>query len=156
MAAFHDLPYDPTTDVGQVRLWIQDTDNSSGSYRWHDAELQVFLNVTTQTITTTQLFNAKTINHMLAAAMALRAEANQAARLAKILKLGTLGINKQTVYKSLLEAAAELEKRAVGVPSTNPADQIFSLPFTGLQPDPFGNTGVNMANEGYYSSDQDW
>ena len=87
------MAYDPTTDIGKVRLLIGDTDEAV----FTDAEIQAFLDLADDSIP-------------LAAAKALRAMAASQARLEKRLKALDIELDTKGLAKELRELAKELEE----------------------------------------------
>jgi hypothetical protein len=88
------VTYDLNTNVGKTRLWIQDSGIEDTI--WSDAEISVFL--------------AEANTPILAAAYALDAEANGAARVSSIIRLGTFSNNAYTVYQALRDSATRLRR----------------------------------------------
>lgn len=87
------MAYDPTTDIGKVRLLIGDTDEVV----FTDAEIQAFLNLADDSIG-------------VAAAKALRAMAASQARLEKRLKALDIELDTKGLAKELRALAKELEE----------------------------------------------
>lgn len=103
--------YDLTTAVGKTRFHLADTNASTAI--WTDEELLYCLSLAGQ-------------QPELAAARALRAAAADAAKLAVLTNIGTLGNDERHVYKALLEMAAALESQAAVGGSISSPDQVFS------------------------------
>lgn len=109
--------YNPAADIGKVRLLVGDTTPSTAVNT--DLEIQAFLDMASQ-------------NLRLAAAIALDAAANNAAKLAKIVKLGTLGIDKSSVFKALIIAAEKMRRTASPSPYVSSSDSNFSMTNDGV------------------------
>lgn len=93
------MGYDPTTDIGKVRLLISDVGGESGTdFIFDDPEIEAFLEMESGV--------------KLAAASALRSIANNTAQVMKVIKFMELSTNGAETAKILLKSAEELEKRA--------------------------------------------
>lgn len=107
--------YDLTTPLGQVRFHAADTDVYSPI--WTDLELLYCLALTGN-------------DPMLAAAMALRAAATDAAKLAVMVAHDQLKHDLRSLPDALRQAAADLEQQAVafgGGPVVASNDAVFTL-----------------------------
>ena len=93
--------YDPTTALGQARLYCLDTDLARAIF--DDTEMLQFLQ------------DAGGVP-LLAAALALELLATDHARLATVLKIGTFGNNAVGVYQALVERAARLRALSPALP----------------------------------------
>lgn len=91
------MPYDPSTDIGRVRLLINDTADSSPVF--NDTEIQAFLDL-----------NAASVKR--AAAEALGALASNEALLSKVITTQDLSTDGSKVSAALLARAADLRKQA--------------------------------------------
>ncbi len=89
--------YDPTTDLGRVRLVIGDTDSQNISFQ--DAEVQAYLDLTQA-------------NVYRAAAMALDTMATNQAMILKVMTLLDLHTDGAVVAKALRDHATQLREQA--------------------------------------------
>ncbi|MDP3766807.1 MAG: hypothetical protein Q8S13_02225 [Dehalococcoidia bacterium] len=86
----------------QVRLLIADTD-VSGTYVFHDEELQVFLDLNSADV-------------RLSAAQALRTLAANASKRAVWYRINGLDMDRRSVAKTLLDTAKAIEDGAISAP----------------------------------------
>jgi hypothetical protein len=103
--------YDPTTLIGETRLYYQDTDYTNLVFQ--DAEVQVFL-------------NRSNGSPMLAAALALDTMANNAAANADIIKLGSFSDNSMVTAEALRQRAIDLRALCILPPSINAPVPVFT------------------------------
>jgi hypothetical protein len=90
------MAYDPTTEVGQVRLLISDVGGNSGNdFIFEENEIEAFLSMRGSV--------------MAAAATALRSMAGNMAQVLKVIKFLELETNGAQVAKAMTELAKDLE-----------------------------------------------
>ena len=102
--------YDPSSALGQARLYCLDTDMAQAIFS--DTEILQFLQDTGGM-------------PLLAAALALELLATDHARLATVLKIGTFGENAVGIYKALAERAARLRHLAPVLPIVAATSSVF-------------------------------
>ena len=106
------MPYDPTTPIGECRLYYQDTDSTN--FVFQDSEVQVFLNKCNQ-------------SPILAAALALDTMANAAAANADIIKLGSFSDNSAVTVQALRQRAIDLRALCIVPPVQFSPPPVFTV-----------------------------
>jgi len=109
--------YDVTTPLGLVRSYIADVDVNDPI--WADDEINAYLN--------------RNSTPEITASMLCMAEATDKARITKRIKIGSLGMDRSSVYQALLDMAERFRKIAVTPPLYNPVSQVF-IPATTSSP----------------------
>jgi len=107
------MALDPTTDIGRVRLLIQDTDDAARLFS--DPEITAFLDLSES-------------NVRLAAATALEALAADSARLAKMVKTLNFAQDTRQAAATLLAVANQLRESDSKIPAFAIAEQSVSDP----------------------------